>query len=69
MTKTFNMTGSIFIEGTMDQADYDFDMEWEGDGEPTPVDALDYLVASGIVQIMHKDTQPIDDSPYGDEKI
>ena len=63
MTKTLNMTGSIFIEGTMDQADYDFDMEWEGEGQPTPVDALNYLVASGILQILHEDTQPIDDSP------
>ena len=62
MTKTFNMTGSIFIEGTMDQADYNFNMEWEGDGEPSPLDALDYTVVSGIIQIMHAKTRKWEES-------
>jgi hypothetical protein len=38
---SYNMTGSIFIEGTNEQADYDFDMEWpELEAEPNDMDAL-----------------------------
>ena len=68
MSKIFNMTGSIFIEGTMDQADYDFDMEWEGDGEPSPLDALNFMMVSGILQIMHEDTQLVDDGTDDEEE-
>jgi hypothetical protein len=53
----YNMTGSIFIEGTMEQADYDFDMEWEGDEPPTDMDALRFMMDAGIIQIMHEDTE------------
>jgi len=68
MSKTFNMTGTIFIEGTMDQADYDFDMEWEGDGEPSPLDALNFMVVSGIIQIMPESTQLVDDGTDDEEE-
>jgi len=54
---SYNMTGSIFIEGTMEQADYDFDMEWsELESAPNEMDALRYMMGSGIIQILHEDT-------------
>jgi hypothetical protein len=53
----YNMTGSIFIEGTMEEADYDFEMEWDSDVPPTDMDALHYMMDSGIIQIMHRTTE------------
>ncbi len=53
----YNMTGSIFIEGTMEEADYDFEMEWDSDVPPTDMDALDYMMQAGIIQIMHETTE------------
>ena len=54
---SYNMTGSIFIEGTNDQADYDFDMEWpELEASPNDMDALRYMMDVGIIQILHEDT-------------
>ena len=49
----YNMTGSIFIEGTHDEASYDFDMEWP-DLEPAPneIDILRYMNETGIIQIL-----------------
>jgi hypothetical protein len=54
----YNMTGSIFIEGTMEEADYDFEMEWpELEAEPNDMDALRYMMDAGIIQIMHRTTE------------
>jgi len=59
---SYNMTGSIFIEGTMEQADYDFDMEWpELEAEPNDMDALRYMMDAGIIQIIHEDTVLIEE--------
>jgi hypothetical protein len=59
---SYNMTGSIFIEGTMEQADYDFDMEWpELEAAPNDMDALRYMMDSGIIQILHEDTVLIEE--------
>jgi hypothetical protein len=59
---SYNMTGSIFIEGTMEQADYDFDMEWpELEAAPNDIDALRYMMDSGIIQILHEDTVLIEE--------
>jgi hypothetical protein len=53
----YNMTGSIFIEGTHDEASYDFQMEWpELEASPNDADALRYMLDTGIIQIMHEDT-------------
>ena len=53
----YNMTGSIFIERTHDEASYDFDMEWpELEASPNDADALRYMLDTGIIQIMHEDT-------------
>ena len=58
----YNMTGSIFIEGTMEQADYDFEMEWpELEAAPNDMDALRYMMDSGIIQILHQDTVLIEE--------
>jgi hypothetical protein len=54
---SYNMTGSIFIEGTYDEASYDFDMEWpELEAAPNDMDALRYMMDTGIIQILHEDT-------------
>ena len=59
----YNMTGSIFIEGTNDQADYDFDMEWpELEASPNDMDALRYMMDVGIIQILHEDTVLIEEA-------
>ena len=58
---SYNMTGSIFIEGTMEQADYDFEMEWpELEAAPNEMDALRYMMQHGIIQILHEDTELIE---------
>ena len=57
----YNMTGSIFIEGTKEQADYDFEMQWpELEAEPNDMDALRYMMDTGIIQILHEDTELIE---------
>jgi hypothetical protein len=57
------MTGSIFIEGTNEQADYDFDMEWpELEAAPNDMDALRYMMQHGIIQILHEDTELIEEN-------
>ena len=59
----YNMTGSIFIEGTMQEARYDFDMEWpELEPEPNDMDALRYMMDVGIIQIIHKDTELVEEA-------
>ena len=58
---SYNMTGSIFIEGTHDEASYDFEMEWpELEAEPNDADALRYMLDTGIIQILHEDTELIE---------
>jgi hypothetical protein len=60
---SYNMTGSIFIEGTNEQADYDFDMEWpELEAAPNDMDALRYMMQHGIIQILHEDTELIEEN-------
>jgi hypothetical protein len=57
------MTGSIFIEGTHDEASYDFDMEWpELEASPNDADALRYMLDTGIIQIIHEDTVLIEEA-------
>ena len=57
----YRMTGHLFIEGTMESADYDFDMEWEEEHEPDAMDALRFMLDSGIIQIMHESTEYLGD--------
>lgn len=57
----YRMTGHLFIEGTMESADYDFDMEWEEEHEPDAMDALRYMLDTGIIQIMHDNTEYLGD--------
>lgn len=57
----YRMTGHLFIEGTMESADYDFDMEWEEEYEPDAMDALRFMLDSGIIQIMHESTEYLGD--------
>jgi hypothetical protein len=57
----YRMRGHLFIEGTMEAADYDFDMEWEEEGEPDALDALRFMLDSGIIQIMHESTEYLGD--------
>lgn len=59
--KTYNMTGLIMIEGTLDEATYDFDMEWhELEPEPNDMDALRYMMDTGIIQIIHESAELIE---------
>ena len=57
----YRMRGHLFIEGTMESADYDFDMEWEEEHEPDAMDALRYMLDTGIIQIMHESTEYLGD--------
>ena len=60
---SYNMTGSIFIEGTMQEARYDFDMEWpELEAEPNDMDALHYMMDAGIIQVIHQDTKLVEEN-------
>jgi len=62
MMVSYNMTGSIFIEGTMKEANYDFDMEWpELEAEPNGMDAWRYMIDAGILQIMHENTELVEE--------
>jgi hypothetical protein len=58
----FRCTGSILIEGTLEQADYDFEVE-DGDIEDAddPIHILNYMIQTGIIQILHEDTEYFDD--------
>jgi len=59
----YNMTGIIMIEGTLDEATYDFDMEWpELEAEPNDMDALRYMMDAGIIQIIHEDTELVEEA-------
>ena len=59
---SYNMTGIIMIEGTLDEATYDFDMEWpELEAAPNDMDALRYMMDTGIIQIIHEDTVLIEE--------
>jgi hypothetical protein len=50
------------IEGTLDEATYDFDMEWpELEAAPNDMDALRYMMDTGIIQIVHEDTVLIEE--------
>jgi hypothetical protein len=61
--KTYKMAGSIFIEGTNDQAEYYFDMEWpELEPEPNDMDALRYMMDTGIIQIIHESAELIEEA-------
>ena len=62
-TVYYNMTGSIFIEGTMEEANYDFDMEWpELEAEPDGGDALRYMMDTGTIQIHHENTELVEEA-------
>lgn len=56
---TYRCTGNLFIEGTMESADYDFEME--SDFEPDSLEVLDYMMNVGIIQIFHEDSELVDD--------
>ena len=58
---SYNMTGIIMIETTREEANYDFDMEWpELEAEPNDMDALRYMMDTGIIQIIHESTELIE---------
>ena len=59
----YRVTGSILIEGTLEQADYDVEIEDEDiEDADDPVQILDYMLRTGIIQILHEDTEY-----FGDE--
>lgn len=58
----FRYTGSILIEGTLEQADYDFEAD-DGDiaNPDDPIDILNFMIQTGIIQILHEDTEFFED--------
>lgn len=58
----YRCTGSILIEGTLEQADYDIEID-EGDiaDADNPMDILNYMLQTGIIQILHEDTEYFED--------
>lgn len=57
----YQVTGTILIEGTLEEAAYDFDMEWDEEGEPGEMDVLNYMMDTGVIQILHRSSEEIDD--------
>lgn len=58
----YRCTGSILIEGTLEQADYDFEVDAEDiEDADDPIHILNYMIQSGIIQILHEDTEYYDD--------
>jgi hypothetical protein len=58
----FRCTGSILIEGTLEQADYDFEVDEDDIGDPDdPIQVLNYMIGTGIIQILHEDSEWFDD--------
>ena len=56
----YNVTGSIFIEGTMQEAEYGFEMEYPTDEQdPSGMEVLRYMMDAGIIQILHEDAELI----------
>jgi hypothetical protein len=54
----YNVTGSILIEGTSQEADYDFEMEYHTDEyPPNEMEVLHYMMQAGIIQILHDDAE------------
>ena len=64
---TYRVTGYIFIEGPLESARYDADMQ--SDSDPTDLEIFDFLVNSGIIQIIHEETELIesDDDDYEED--
>lgn len=64
----FRCTGSILIEGTLEQADYDFEVDPEDiEDADDPIHILNYMISSGIIQILHEDTEYYPDDEDEDE--
>lgn len=59
--RTYRCTGYIGIESTGDEAEYDFDLEWDDDSEPTEMDILRAMLDTGDIQIVPADTELIED--------
>jgi hypothetical protein len=55
----YRVSGYILLEGQGSEAEYDFVMEWDGD-YPNEMDVLHYMMETGIIQIIHRDTEWID---------
>ncbi len=62
MPKTWRCVGSVFVEGTYAEAEYDFELEslW-GDEEPTAQEVFEYMVSTGIIQIIPESIEEIED--------
>jgi hypothetical protein len=57
------MKGIIMIETTREEANYDFDMEWpELEAAPNDMDALRYMMDTGIIQIIHESTELVEEA-------
>jgi hypothetical protein len=64
----YRCTGSILIEGTLEQADYDFEVDPEDIADAcNPMDILNYMLQTGIIQILHEDTDYYPDDEDEDE--
>ena len=60
---SYNMKGIIMIETTREEANYDFDMEWpELEAAPNDMDALRYMMDTGIIQIIHESTELVEEA-------
>lgn len=48
----YNVTGEIYMESTGQSAEFDIDMEWDGEHEPNAMDVLHWLMQTGDLQII-----------------
>jgi hypothetical protein len=54
----YRCRGEIFLEGSNESAFYDFEME--ADQEPDDMEVFNYMVQTGVIQIIHESAVPID---------
>lgn len=55
----YHVQGHILIEGTGEEADYDFIMESES--EPSEMDVLQHMMQVGEIQIFHRSSELIEE--------
>ena len=55
----YRLQGLIMLESTREEASYDFEDEF--DYPPTEMDVLNRMMQSGEIQIIHEDTEELDE--------
>jgi hypothetical protein len=60
MTRYYQCSGRLDIEGSTESAEYDFVLEWEDFREPQPMDILNDMLNTGLIQIISEECEEVD---------